>query len=606
MRRSDLILVTAVLGVLTVLVLTIGRGLAIIALISIIGIPIYFLLAAIPPLFVLFLLALGFALVLERLGTRSILAAFALAAATLVSLPALVNRITEHNIARLIAGDRTGPIEPWRGGTLAIFVRPSHTDECGDFCQRALSSGAVKRFIVARSAQTWPEADLAARGASYRLERRDQCDAAKLRDGLREIPVLPNAPPAAPVLRLEIARGNCLLAATAPVSEADGVLMYSPLREGGSYGGEMNPFVVPQSGTRLTFFAKGASGLAEVWRQTSVRYSTLYPVLVLGFIHRYGLELDAGFWREPKTAGVAGTAPDIDGLLKQTLGMRLDPPMPDIGAERDKALADALQRPGSFGVVNQTLVEDMFEALDKGRDAPAPEAIQRALALLKEPRVAVPQHLSNLVRVAFRAGDGSRDAVTAAIFGRLDAEVNATPAERTDVEPRERNLRHLAYAVQAIPDRDFARHWARLRVVTEKMETAAAFEAEIRRGRLVGDAAARDLLALIDLQQTARATISRQDTRRRVLYAALSGLCGMGHDAAALLPDLELRLRNGVIVSQYPKDWSAMANTLAALGGDPTLLREVVSPDRIKPHLVRDFEEAMTRAASKPICGFKD
>ena len=108
---------------------------------------------------------------------------------TMLALPVVVNRVTERGIATFVAGDHAGPVEPWRGGTLAIFVPPGHTDECGDFCQRALASGAVKRFITARSAKTWPEADFAARGAAYRLDRRGQCEAVKLHDGHREIPL---------------------------------------------------------------------------------------------------------------------------------------------------------------------------------------------------------------------------------------------------------------------------------------------------------------------------------------------------------------------------------------------------------------------------------
>jgi hypothetical protein len=78
----------------------------------------------------------------------------------------------------------------------------------------------------------------------------------------------------------------------------------------------------------------------------------------------------------------------------------------------------------------------------------------------------------------------------------------------------------------------------------------------------------------------------------------------MGGEASARLPEIEARLRSGVIVTQYPNDWSAVANTLAALGGDANMLRELVPPNKIKARLVRDFEDTIAGAARRPACGF--
>jgi hypothetical protein len=79
----------------------------------------------------------------------------------------------------------------------------------------------------------------------------------------------------------------------------------------------------------------------------------------------------------------------------------------------------------------------------------------------------------------------------------------------------------------------------------------------------------------------------------------------MGGEASARLPEIEARLRSGAIVTQYPNDWSAVANTLAALGGDANMLRELVPPNKIKAHLVRDFDDTIAGATRRPTCGFK-
>src|SRR5690349_3752316 len=99
MQRAGLIRATVILGVLALFALTIGRVLAVIALISIIGIPLAFLLAVIPPLFLVFLLALGFTLFLERIGTPSIPVAFTLAIGSMLVLPVAVKWHTERDVA---------------------------------------------------------------------------------------------------------------------------------------------------------------------------------------------------------------------------------------------------------------------------------------------------------------------------------------------------------------------------------------------------------------------------------------------------------------------------------------------------------------------------
>src|SRR5215470_4054865 len=102
-----------------------------------------------------------------RVSTRVV---FGIAAASMVAIPLLLSIWPKADVAVLVGFDKTDPIPKWEGGTLAIFKPAKHDIDCGDFCQRALVSGAVSRFMVASFAKTWPDADFAANGVAYRLE----------------------------------------------------------------------------------------------------------------------------------------------------------------------------------------------------------------------------------------------------------------------------------------------------------------------------------------------------------------------------------------------------------------------------------------------------
>src|SRR5262249_22956014 len=116
-------------------------------LVSDIVIAISSVLALIPTIFLLCLLALGYRRLRGGAGVVSTTVAFGIAAASMVAIPGLLNIWTELNVAILVNYDRTSPIPKWEGGTLAIFKPAGHDVYCGDFCQRALVSGAVSRFM---------------------------------------------------------------------------------------------------------------------------------------------------------------------------------------------------------------------------------------------------------------------------------------------------------------------------------------------------------------------------------------------------------------------------------------------------------------------------
>src|SRR5262249_3347505 len=176
------------------------------------------------------------------------------------------------------------------------------------------------------------------------------------------------------------------VAEKASMAQADAILIYAHFRD--DYIGKASPslFHAPINATRLSYFRKTRTGFVEAWRQTSVQYATLFPVLFPTQAGNF-----VGFLRDAKKAGDPAGEPDITAFLKNTLAMNLTLSQIDIAADRDATLEAALSKPDGFDAAKQTLVDDVFESFGSYDKKVTPDSIQLAFALLGDPRVNVPR-----------------------------------------------------------------------------------------------------------------------------------------------------------------------------------------------------------------------
>jgi hypothetical protein len=190
-RSAYFLLATAatVMGVAALLFLSpVGGVIFVLLMISFIGIPLAVVLSLIPPIALLLVLAAAIAWPFRRRGWPAVLLAFIPAGAMLFYAPGLLNAAADKEAQALAGADMADGARPFAGRSIAVFVPPTHSEECLDFCQRALVSGAVETFLVARSSKTWPEPDFDASGTAFRLVNRPTCDAVKIRDKVRDFP----------------------------------------------------------------------------------------------------------------------------------------------------------------------------------------------------------------------------------------------------------------------------------------------------------------------------------------------------------------------------------------------------------------------------------
>lgn len=200
------------LGVLAFISMTeIGHIAAVIAMISVIGIPLYFLLAALPSIFLILLtLRLAFAAIKNVRSRPAWAGGFALA--TLFLLDFFVGRAYRENAmqdaraAALVADDLDAQAAIPAHGVLAIVrseafsQRGQPNDVCDDVCQRLLLNGFAKQVLAVtlapqrdarsqKSPSVLPslEPAPALQGVMYWLEERAVCPDSQVSENVREI-----------------------------------------------------------------------------------------------------------------------------------------------------------------------------------------------------------------------------------------------------------------------------------------------------------------------------------------------------------------------------------------------------------------------------------
>lgn len=158
---------------------------AIVAAMSIVGIPIAILMALIPPVFLFVLLtwAISFRIPARLAWLTSPL----IAAALLAVPPFLINRSMDQTTTALVSGDHDQVLRPFQTGTLAVrsdrsvFWTKTQT-HCDDFCMRALLTGSVQRIMVLDYDKEMPEVDFSATARTFHMEHRASCPLVELAD----------------------------------------------------------------------------------------------------------------------------------------------------------------------------------------------------------------------------------------------------------------------------------------------------------------------------------------------------------------------------------------------------------------------------------------
>lgn len=325
-------------GALALISMTaIGHAAAIVSLISVIGIPLYFLLAALPSIFLIMLFlrfVLGAVQNFRTAGAWSV--GFALAALVMVHFFIVrayrENTKLDARATALVADDVAAQTAVPGGGVIAIVrgeafsSRGTPDNACDDLCQRLLLNGFAKRVlaitlapqidkVASRGGRPLPALEPASGmvGVMYWLEERPACPDVKVPDNIRLLRVdepdhgsgVIATRSASQAMRVKIASGTCLISAPARIDEADGAFFYGPAAKGqtGRVTG-FKPAVDTVAAWRTAYYRRDGEAWAVEHRATGVRYQRFPDVLIPTFIHGHGLQLHNGFLRSESFMGV--------------------------------------------------------------------------------------------------------------------------------------------------------------------------------------------------------------------------------------------------------------------------------------------------------------
>ena len=567
----------------------IGRVIAVMAMLSVIGIPFVFLLAAIPTVFLLSSFTLAIALALNLKGGRNIAFAVALALGAMLLFPLAHNAIGTAYVASLVKEDQTPAIEPWAGGTMALVVPTDRDVECTTLCQKMLGRGYAQRFIVASVPAHARGVDAVKKALAYRLEPRRPCKSSSSNYGMD------------PTLKLKLAQGACLVEEPAPLLQADAVLWHRDIHADNVSGAWLNPFKLPIAAKRFSFYRlRGSTRQDEVWTQTSVRYATLWPLLVPTYVFgKSGFDApDAGLLRETKTAG-AQEVPEAEAFLQTHLRLDLSKEKVRDSLLQQTAVNTILSQAAGYGGADPArfllLLRELSE--QKNWDFPLEKLESLLNATVRDQRIPISEYMRAFVAAAYRQSPEFGDAVANAMIDRLHSEPTGS-----------RNVENIIDAFRFIPDQNLGRLWPRIRLEIKTMADASVWATVIRRAWLA-DNPTPDLLKAMSLQNTTTRDIYR---RKHILHSAMAGLCDTalaGRAGADALPAFAALLQQpGFLPDSLPQqsespqpDVVGVANTLAALGAD----REYIQRLKLHPYIASNLKPLIEQALRKPNCKFQ-
>ncbi len=591
------------LGVVAIGVL-LAPEIVIVCAISVIGLPIALMLILTPPLFALSLGAWIFGKAFQGSGLRWIGWPIAVGMAALAA--AVINTGLDREVKELIAGDRDALRPSQRVGSLVILSAGQRAwsrgqTQCDDFCQTALLAGAADRVVVGWIASAAEAPDETAPGASFRLERRDDCPPVSL---VERRNARPNSggPAPAELLRLKIAQGECLIEEEAPVGVGDAVIVYGVAHKGVSPAAAgLNPFADTVNADRISYYEKQGQAFVETYRLTDVIANKHLPLLLPSVIPDYGLDMTQGFWRDTEYVNRPSRYEQNDfwTFAADKLGLNLSlPESIDAAAVVDEALEAGAAVDATVAVV----AEDFFKRAAESRDLSRADA-ERALAVLQDNRWDVPRYTGRIVRNALQTHPDLAAPLAAALFRRL-----AT----TDAAQKENHPSYLGYTlsyaadgIMELPDdaiapyrdalEDLARDPAKRVRAYRLLSKLAIFGADSVPTflYLIDDAAAQG-----EIQRGER-VLSGDDWQHPYL-GAMYGLCALGLAGASAVPDLLSRLETRAM-PRYERYWKLTIHTLVSLGADPEELWPRLQSD--DPNLTRErFDSEARRAAKKLDC----
>lgn len=509
-------------------------GLAVIAMISIVGIPLALILMAVPAAAALYIAhELIYQMFTKRIrpgGTGRLVSVGVALLAALVIAQA-VNLQHQLRANALVAEDHDD-ISRGKIKSLAIVGgenwRDRDTMRCKALCQRLLLNGSVESVVIADKGPL--DADATATIASFRGG--GGCSSRKISDydpdrepdgnGAKRLT-------AAELTRLKIAGGTCLFEREGRLGAADAAILYEefpdPRRQTST--NRLDPFSDTLKAARISFHRNVGDTYNEESRLTVVRWGD-HPVVVLP-APEFGAELRSwlGLARWERAINTPAKSyewkPGVLAFVRDRLGLKT-------------ALSNSLA-PSRTAILDNVVsgktdaaavVDDYFTEVIRGGKI-SRENAERVLAIIEDTDTNIVSSAPGAIASAVRAHPGLAPRFADALFKRFFA----TPADAREPIYRSLSVKVIATAISVLPDESLLdRHDNLLRAI---IDPDRGFYASPLVGKLAlfEPTAEEDFFAVYDASIAIWRRDDRDERWRDNFREALAGLCGLASASAA-------------------------------------------------------------------------
>jgi hypothetical protein len=599
---------TILLGLASAIVLGVP-ALTVIAMISIIGLPLAIAMMLTPTVFLVCLGASCGTLVAPQAHPRSAWAGAGLSLVLLAGLAAHANSRLEASVADFLGGDHDELTRPLDARTLAIVHTetprwPRGKTRCDALCQRLLVGGTVKRVLVLELERGSSEWTGATRARSYRLERRSKCPPIDLAEGYGRSRIDARTPPETQ-MRLAVAAGRCLIEEEATLADADVVVTGGRIHRGhNQLGAGLSVYADTVRAYRVAVAVRKAGEFVETYRWTGADVDLHPPILVPSLVGGAELRMKAGFLRRsshrnPREFWVQ--SPDLGLFLRDEAGFAITARQQAAAPDRAAILEAALDRQGPLSSAEQSIVRDLFEEL---RDSGNERLRAIALRALADSRVVAPRNTWALVRATAGAGEAANAELADVLLRRL---------AETDPDQREDDASYLGYpvdyladAIAQLPESAVRAHRDDLERLAHDPERRARGYTALYQLAAFADEATPTMLFLLDeawkIRSADRPRGASQDDWQHPYLGGLIALCRSAPRTPGIVEPLATRLREGRLLTNGSYG-ELLLTTLIQAGADPAELRPLLVKDET-PEARERFDLSVERARSRPRCSF--
>jgi hypothetical protein len=591
-----------------------------IALMSIVGIPIAVLMMAAPIVFIV-LFATKYLATYFGAGIRGYVLAFAATMAALAVVPFLQNAKLEKQSRALVSGDLNALTGPLKVDVLAVqrneAIKPRGNGYyCDEFCARVLLTKSAKQIIYSQVLAQGEAIDAGAQTVSYRLEERATCPAMKLEQRGAEIQVdqekgADTVRQPLDLLKIAIASGQCLIEESAPLTTADALLSdYQVARGKSDAQAGFDIFADTVRADRLAVHLRDGTGFREVYRWTGVTTGKLTPILI-PTVQFDGMRAMRGFARVPSRINISDKYYErlnFSNFVTKTLGLELALDRSQSNGNERQLLLDALASAAPVSDATQQLADTFMDGLVQMRLAQEkigmPEADRElAVQLLSDTRFPVPFASWAVVTKAGPARPDYYDRLAVGLFQRLRG-LETIPASK-GFDWKEQ-VRRAAAPLQMLPRDTILKHRADLEWLARNDRVRVPAWQVLPRLHEFGADAVSDLLWLMD--DAERFNDKRDNDWQHPHLAGLIGLCKMGAEGKAAVQPLFDRLDSGII--RRNSNYSNIAvNALVRMGVPPDEIWAHVKPDapdknKTMDDMRKQFDRDVERARKRVDCSY--